>query len=139
MRNRGLISLAIATVAVLALAAVAVQVLPTGASTNRPGGGLDAAANPRRPAGSAGHLDELRLARRSKSSIPSDKPGLYAGDPDGTARGTGPASFPERYHRQKADESGGRWSSIRRTAVCRSCRGRRSDETTGWRISRTTG
>ena len=24
----------------------------------------------------------------------SDKPGLYAGDPDGTSRGTGPASFP---------------------------------------------
>ena len=94
MRNRGFTSLAIiATVTVLALAAVAILVLPTRASTADP---ASATAPPR----TADGQPDLQGTWTNYDSTPfevfdpSDKPGLYSGDPDGTARGTGPASFP---------------------------------------------
>jgi hypothetical protein len=94
MRNRGLTSLAIiATVTVLALAAVAVQVLPTGANTAEPA----ATSSPSRTADGQPDLQGIWTNYDStpfEVFDPSDKPGLYSGDPDGTARGTGPASFP---------------------------------------------
>ena len=95
MRNRGLTSLAIiATVTVLALAAVAVRVRSTGANTADP-----AAATPS-PLRTADGQPDLQGIWTNYDSTPfeifdpSDKPGLYSGDADGTARGTGPASFP---------------------------------------------
>jgi len=94
MRNRGFTSLAIiATVTVLALAAVAVQVLPTRASTADP---ASATAPPR----TADGQPDLQGTWTNYDSTPfevpapSDTPGLYLGDPDGSARGTGPSSFP---------------------------------------------
>ena len=75
MRNRGFTSLAIiATVTVLALAAVAVQVLPTGAST------ADPAATPS-PRTADGQPDLQGIWTNYDSTPfevfdPSDKPGL---------------------------------------------------------------
>jgi hypothetical protein len=83
----------VATVTVLALAAVAILVLPIGANS------ADPAAASSLPRTADGHPDLQGIWTNYDSTPfevfdPSDKPGLYSGDPDGTARGTGPASFP---------------------------------------------
>ena len=131
MRNRGFTSLAIiATVTVLALAAVAVQVLPTRASTADPASATRR-RDRRRPAGSSGHLDELRFD--AVRSARSQRHARFAlGDPTVRSR-HGPFQFPNDVTGRKLWR-GSRWLSIRPTDACRSCPGRRSGGTTRWLI-----
>jgi len=93
MRNRGLISVVLTgTVVVLALAVAAGQGQGTG------GNAEEGAANwtPSRTPDGQPDLQGVwtnYTATPFEVFDPSDTPGLYAGDPDGSQRGTGPASF----------------------------------------------
>jgi hypothetical protein len=90
MRNRGFMSLPlIATLIVLALAAAAGQGQNTGANTDETAEGW---TPPRTPDGQPDLQGIWTNYTGTPFEVPdkSDTPGLYAGDPDGTARGTGP-------------------------------------------------
>jgi hypothetical protein len=100
MRNGGFMSLAIAAVvAILAFAGVAGQDQTTEANKAEP------ATNwtpPRTPDGQP----DIQGIWTNYTNTPfevfdeSDKPGLYTGDPDGTARGTGPGFINDSFERK---------------------------------------
>jgi hypothetical protein len=81
-----------ATVIVLTLASVACQGQTAGASADEPTAGW---TPPRTPDGQPDLQGIWTNYTATPFEVPheSDTPGLYAGDPDGTGRGTGPASF----------------------------------------------
>ena len=100
MRNGGLRSLAIAAVvAIVAFAGVAGQDQTIEANKAKPATNW---ASPRTPDGQP----DIQGIWTNYTDTPfevfdeSDKPGLYAGDPDGTARGTGPGFINDSFGRK---------------------------------------
>lgn len=99
MRNRGLMSLAVAAAVILAFVGVAGQDRATEANEAEP------ATNwtpPRTPDGQP----DIQGIWTNYTGTPfevfdeSDTPGLYSGDPDGTARGTGPGFISDTFERK---------------------------------------
>jgi hypothetical protein len=93
MRNRAFMSLALAaTLVVLALAAAAVRGQDAGAPA---GAGEAGWSQPHTPDGQPDLQGIWTNYTGTPFEVfhPSDTPGLYSGDPDGSGRGTGPSSF----------------------------------------------
>jgi hypothetical protein len=90
MRNRGLMPLAV-VVAVIALALAAAAV-SQGQGTSSDGEGAAEWTPPMTPDGQPDLQGNWTNYTATPFEVfdPSDTPGLYAGDPDGSARGTGP-------------------------------------------------